>query len=268
VPWDCVRNSWEVVKPDKLRFIGGIFVLFLLLSCLPCFGYLLFGPVMAGIYFVFLLRMENKSFFFNDFFKGFEQFWPTVGVGLIQLIPDVIYAILYFAFNSALEPRGSRNIRLEEFLFAFGFIFLVYFILSITFKVLLIFALPLVVERRLGVLEAIKLSIKAALRNLGGIIVLIILQILISIPAVLPIFIIWAFVLVIALIPFLGVFLSIFGIICLIAYIVIAFPLLGAVVLGSNVFAYRQVFPKLDSDDIFHSPPPPTAYGSEYGTAM
>ena len=96
------------------------------------------------------------------------------------------------------------------------------------------FAIPLVLEHDLGVVDALLTSIKAAGSNLGGLILLIVFEILVVI----------------------------LGLIALCVGVFVAMP----VVYAANVIAYRYVFPYVRPRDFNTAPPPPTAYGGTYGT--
>ena len=96
------------------------------------------------------------------------------------------------------------------------------------------FAIPLILERDLGVFDAIKFSAKAAFSNLGGLIVLMIL----------------------------GGLVGILGVLALCLGIFVAIP----VIYAANAFAYRQVFPLIEQNFNL-APPPPTEYGN-FGSGM
>jgi uncharacterized membrane protein len=86
-------------------------------------------------------------------------------------------------------------------------------------------------------MDAIKLSIKAATANVGGIIVLFIFEFLVAL---------------------LGV------VMCFLGLIFISIP----VIYAANAFAYRQVFPLMQQNFNNMMPPPPNAYGSSFGTGL
>jgi len=112
---------------------------------------------------------------------------------------------------------------------------LVLMLFAIAWRVLLYFAIPLAMEHDLGPVEAMKLSAKAATSNIGGLIVLFILE---------------------ALVAVLGVLMLCIGVFFVMPIIFVA-----------NVFAYRQVFPLIERH--FNvNPPPPIVYGSNFGQGM
>jgi uncharacterized membrane protein len=104
---------------------------------------------------------------------------------------------------------------------------------GIVWSVALSFAVPLIVEHDLGVMDALVTSVKAALSNVGGLILLIILEILVAI----------------------------LGVIALCIGIFVAIP----VIYAANVFAYRQVFPYFNRPEFNTAPPPPDVYGGTFG---
>jgi uncharacterized membrane protein len=117
--------------------------------------------------------------------------------------------------------------------FAVFAVIMVLFLISIVVQISLFFALPLIADHEgLSAMDAMKLSVKAAWSNIGGLILLGILEFLIAI---------------------VGVFALCVGVLFIL-------PLLYA----ANAFAYRQVFP--DTKQNFqNAPPPPNSYGNNYG---
>jgi uncharacterized membrane protein len=98
------------------------------------------------------------------------------------------------------------------------------------------FAIPLVMEHNLGAMDAIKLSARAGLSNVGGIIVLYILCGLVGL----------------------------LGLLALCLGYFVAVPVMYA----AFAFAYRQVFPALFEKKFDTSPPPPGAYGTGFGSGV
>jgi len=114
---------------------------------------------------------------------------------------------------------------------------LVLILFAIVWRFLLFFAIPIAMEHDIGAMDAIKLSVRAAGANVGGIIVLFIFEFLVTLLGV--------------VMCFLGLFL-------------ISIPIIYA----ANAFAYRQVFPMLQQNLNNMMPPPPNAYGSSFGSGM
>ncbi|MCS6874198.1 MAG: hypothetical protein N2Z23_00100 [Pyrinomonadaceae bacterium] len=225
LPTDCITNSWEVVKENFGIFILATLIFYIMISCLSVFGLFLYGPLMAGVYYMFLKRMNDESFSLGDLFKGFENFLPTMTIGLLRSIPDLIYLLGYLYMVVYLEkPELTLLIIL----------LLIYILLTLIFKILMFFSIQLIVDYQVSVVEAIKLSIKASLSNIGGVVTLIIFYFLLSILGLLAFCI--------------GVFITL------------------PIAWGAEAFAYRQVFPKQSNP--IHTPPPPTVYGQEFGSPL
>jgi uncharacterized membrane protein len=109
------------------------------------------------------------------------------------------------------------------------------YLISLALQLLLFFALPLIADHNLTFGDAVKLSASSVMSNLGGLIVLLILEILISIA---------------------GMFAFCIG-------IFFVLPVISA----ANIIAYRQVFPEAEQD-FPNMPPSPDSYGSTYGRAQ
>src|ERR1700754_4093716 len=84
---DCISNAWGQVTRNLGLYLGMGIVTMLLISCVPFISILLYGPVMAGYYYVVLRDMRDEPIEFGMMFKGFEKFVPLMVVGLIQMAP-------------------------------------------------------------------------------------------------------------------------------------------------------------------------------------
>ena len=245
-PSDCISNGWNLVKQNYGLFFGISVVALLMMSCIPCLNIFIAGPVMCGVYYCFLQEMRREPVSFGDMFKGFETFVPAMVVGLISMIPEIIGQGMRLTVNFA--DLGLRSGSRDEFqssdsqfalaggMLAFVIIVgLALFLVSIALRITLFFALPLIIEHKLGAVDAMKLSAQAAWANVGGLILLFLLEF------------------VVALI----------GVLALCVGILFVLP----VIYAANAFAYRQVFPNL-GQSFQTAPPPPNAYGGNYGVGQ
>ncbi len=238
----CLSNGWNLVKLNYWMYFGICLLALVLVSCIPCLNLFLLGPVSVGVYYVMLRAMRSETIDFGMMFKGFEKFVPAMVVGLIQGLPGIIWTIIDYGFNiaSLLADRGSG--RLGDFYqaeifespllaglsIAYVLLGILFAAISIIWGLTFVFALPILSEHELGPIEALTLSARAAWSNIGGLILLVILQIL----------------------------LAILGVIALCVGVFFVIPVLYA----ATAFAYRQVFPL--NDQRFDSMPPlPGAYG-------
>ena len=242
---DCVGGAWNLVSRRFGLYIGVGLLTLILIGCIPFVGSILFGPVLAGFYYLVLRDMRDEPVDFGMMFKGFEKFVPLMLAGLVQSAPSLVATILQYSVDFArLAGPAARGGDVNFYqsgsdaLFAgisagLLVIIAVMALFGIVWSIALSFAIPLILEHDLPVVDALLTSAKAAFSNVGGLIVLIILEILIAI----------------------------LGVIALCVGIFVAMP----VIYAANVFAYRMVFPYFDRPGFNTAPPPPSAYGGTYG---
>jgi hypothetical protein len=179
-PMECLRGGWELIKEKYWLFLGITAVGILIGSLGPMA--ILLGPMMCGIYLCLLARLRGETVSFELLFKGFDYFSQSVIATLIQVVPVMlllmpIYLIFFFLFMSKMTPtrgrrRGAPPVDPSELFPLFIIMFVVIFfviLLASLISVFFIFSYPLIVERRLSGLDAVKTSIKAVTANLGGI---------------------------------------------------------------------------------------------------
>jgi hypothetical protein len=228
-PIECVREAWALIKNDYwLLFaisivgamIGGISM------------YVLIGAMVCGIFICYLKKIDGGKVVFDDLWKGFGFFWPSLLLTIVIVVPMVIWMIIMFATlylpiitAAVMGNKADGSAILAAF--AFGLVVdIIVAIVMICIHSLLIFAFPLLVDRRLSSWEAMKLSARAALKNIGGIAGMIGVNFLLVLAGEL------AF--------------------CIGLYLVI--PMITA----ANLVAYRKVFPRQSNPPF--EPPPPAAY--------
>lgn len=244
----CIGNGWELIKKNYWMYFGIAFVAYLMMGCVPIVSLFLVGPTMVGIFYTLLREMRGEPVDFGMMFKGFEKFVPAMVVGLIESIPAFIFTVIQWSMDLGrmflLDDRfGGPGRRGEPdlgplavftgvyFAILFGYL-AVQFVWSILFH----FALPLISEHQIGPVEAIKVSFSAAWGNIGGLILLMILEALILIAG--------------AIACGVGIFFVL------------------PIVYAANAVAYRQVFPDMSPTVYRNVPPSPDVYGGSYGQGL
>ena len=190
-PVICLQTGWSLIK-DKYWLFLGITGVGLLIGSLGPMAILL-GPMMCGIYLCLFARLRGQSVSFELLFKGFDYFVQSFIATLIQIIPVavllipayIIFIILFMGRIKAMgaRPRG-RPVDLSELYPLFimwGAIVLVVILVSTLIGAFFIFTYPLIVDRRLQAVDAVKTSIRAAMANLGGVLGLLGLNVLLGI---------------------------------------------------------------------------------------
>lgn len=246
----CISRGWDLIKNNYWMYLGITLIAAIMISCIPIANLFLFGPVMVGVYYTLLREMRGEPVEFGMMFKGFEKFVPAMAAGLIQNIPGIIFQIFQWTFDigsrimMSRPGRGGRDIfqsgggepdlgPLAAFTGIYLIIIVAFLLFSIVWHIAFIFVMPLIAEHEIGPIEAIKVSARAGFSNVGGLILLLILQTLIAIA----------------------------GVIALCVGVFFVMPLLYA----ATAVAYRQVFPDINPSAYRDVPPSPDAYGSTYG---
>lgn len=223
-PVECVRESWEIIKPDYWLLFAVTLVGVLIAGVSM---YVLLGAMVCGIFYCYLRRIDGEAVKFEWLFKGFEWWLPGLLVGIVLVVPMVlVYLILYLPLVMSLMmgPKLSEGELLGLLGGAFA-VDLVVIVLMVCFHTLLMFAFPLIVDRGLGPLAAMKLSARAVWANLKGV----------------------------AGLYGVGFALSLAGtlVFCVGTYFVIP------IIFAGNVLAYRKIFPARRADEF---PPSPASF--------
>ena len=169
-PIQFIKDASALIKDQYWLFVGMCAVGMLIGSAVPL-G-ILVGPMMCGIYMAFFKRMRNEPVEFGVLFKGFDFFGPSVVATLLHAVPIVAiliptYVLFYASMVLAMVAQGNNPDPLPFLgvLGTFSIIVVVVVVLIIIVSIGFTFAYPLIVDRRLGGLDAVKLSFKAAMAN-------------------------------------------------------------------------------------------------------
>jgi hypothetical protein len=230
-PVECIKEGWALIKDQYWLFLGLTLVALLIGGAVPI---VMMGPMMVGLFGCLFEKQARRPFEFGLLFKGFDHFVPGLIVTAIKIIPILIIMVPFYfimvATMMATMPRGQASpedmSRFMSSFFGLEMIFiLIIMVVSIGIEVFFMFAYPLVADRKLSGLDAVKLSIKAGKANFGGMLGLLVLN---------------------ALLNLLGLVLCFVGV-----------YLLLPITFAAQSVAYRRVFPELEQP--FASPPPPPA---------
>lgn len=245
---DCISEGWNFIKPNYGLFIGMVvveLVISIVASLIPYAGsvinLIVGGALTCGIYMALLAQRRGESVPFPLMFEGFSRVAQTTLVTLVSAIPFFVFGLIAFSLFSLpqLAPDGGNIAEMQAAIFNRAFLvplvlsYLVFFLVTMVFSILLFFALPLIADRNAGIGDAIKLSVSAAINNIGGLIVLFIFETLLLIAGALA---------------------------CGIG-IIFVLP----IVYAANIAAYKSVFPD-DVPQFNTEPPRPDEYGGTYGT--
>ena len=187
---ECLSLGWEMIKPRYALFIGMAIVMLLIgfaLNMIPFVGLFLnpivTGVLLCGIYFALLKQRRGEEVGFSMMFAGFEHILPAALVQILGTAPWLAFTFLIYFFPdnfNASSGGGGDSAPLFPILQDSGAAMLMMtlatYLLSFIVNLLLYFVLPLIVEYKLGIADAVKLSINASVANAGGLIVLFLLE--------------------------------------------------------------------------------------------
>ncbi len=170
-PTVCLKTGWDLIKGQYWLFVGMSTVGLLLGSFVP-FGILL-GPLMCGIYLSLFQCRRGQKVEFGNLFKGFDYFGESVIATLFHYIPMVVIIVPFYIFSYAglfviMASGGGGEPDPVKFFGFFALLMIlgiVMALLLIVISVLFVFSYPLIVERKLSGIEAVKLSARAGLAN-------------------------------------------------------------------------------------------------------
>jgi len=184
-PVECLKGGWELIKNQYWLILGMCIIAQMIAAALG----ILMGPMMCGLYLTFFMMRRRQPIEFGTVFKGFDYLAQGIIATLIHAVPVLIivvpaYILFYVFFFVAMVAQGGREpdglvilgVMLVYALFWLAVIAVIMFI-SIGFM----FVYPLIVDRGLSALDAIKLSFRAAMANFFGLLGLIALNFLLSV---------------------------------------------------------------------------------------
>lgn len=180
-PLSALSEAAALLSGCYWLFLGITLVGVIIGSAAP-FG-ILMGPMMCGIYRCYLGRMRGETIRFAMLFDGFEHFVESLivsvivaGVMLVLIVPTYVLLFLGIGLGVGLTGDGRSGSGLGV---AVALLMVAVFVLILAVAMVVaactIFAYPLIVDRGLKGLDALKTSIRATWANLPGIVGLMIL---------------------------------------------------------------------------------------------
>jgi uncharacterized membrane protein len=128
---DWLKEGFEAVKSDIIGYALPALIIFGV--CLTGIGILIVGPLLCGFYHIIFQRMKGQQATTGDLFKGFDVLWDA-------LLAWVIICVVVTFIVSFIPFLG--------------------FILSVLAIAPSVFVFPLIWDKRLSVIEAIKESLQ------------------------------------------------------------------------------------------------------------
>ncbi len=231
-PVQCLKNGWELIKDQYWLFVGISAVGWVIGQAVPL-GILL-GPMMCGQYLTLFKKRRGEPIEFGTLFKGFDYFGPSLVATLLHVVPILVivipaYFLFYISMVVSMVAQGNSGDPNPAAAFgimgAFMLFWLVVVVVIIFISIGFTFSYPLIVDRKLQGMDAVKLSFKGAMANFWRLLGMSILSGLLTIA---------------------GTMLCIFG-------VVLVFPIVYAAIAA----AYEQVYGLAGPSEINENLPPP-----------
>jgi uncharacterized membrane protein len=189
-PVECLSAGWELIKDQYWLFVGMAAVGLIIGQAVPL-G-ILMGPMMCGLYLAFFSKRRGLPIEFGTLFKGFDYFGQSVVATLLHAVPVIAiivpaYVIGYLGMLGSLMALGADSSGIASILL---FLLLILFWIVVILLLMAIgigfsFTYPLIVDRGMQGMDAIKLSFKGAFANFWGLLGMSILSGLLSLVGVL-----------------------------------------------------------------------------------
>lgn len=169
-PLDAFKEGVEIAKSDYLMLLLVTFVGFLI-GILTCT--ILLGPMFCGIYMCYFAAQRREPVAFDKLFRGFDYFLPAFLAALAMVVATIFINIPSWALGMVAEPPADAGPEDLGRILALSGMNLVVSVgtglIQSFVSTMLMFAFPLIVERGLGAGDALGLSVRASLANMGGI---------------------------------------------------------------------------------------------------
>ncbi len=177
---DCLNQGWAFFRKEPALALATVIVAYVVMfvgGMIPLLNWIIGlainGPLMAGMWLVFVRSLRGEPMSVGDVFKGFSTAWlPLVLVNLLTtvlvilaIIPGLI-PMIYFAIIGRLPNLNPGEVAVVVcgiLLFLPAVIYL---------SLAWIFAFPLVIDRNFGAWEAMSTSMRVVNRNLGPLLLL------------------------------------------------------------------------------------------------
>jgi hypothetical protein len=166
---EWLNAAWAVIQPYWLEYVLAILVAHLvilgaeLLCVLPVL--LVAGPMMGGIFIYLAKRMLGLPAQIPDVFKGFRRFADTLILGLVLILPPLVLVPMIF-LPTILAAIGFGDSQMGQAMtqmtgcVTMPLVVLFLLLYPLAVGTYLVFALPLVLFRGMGAVEAIRRSIE------------------------------------------------------------------------------------------------------------
>jgi hypothetical protein len=175
---DCISRAWELFKANLGPIVGTSLLVMVAMGAggaVPfigsCISLVITGPLMGGLYLYYLKQYRGQPATTGDAFSGFTNNFRQLM--LVSIVSSVLAYLpllpvgIYFVAHNA--NRGANNFQfgaIDFILAGVGVVAMIYLFLA------WLFALPLVIDKKLNFWPAMEVSRRVATRRIGSVLLL------------------------------------------------------------------------------------------------
>lgn len=168
-PVAVYKEAWVLMKPEFIVIFATVIIGVIFSSTV-----ILMGPMMIGLFMCLIDKVDGRPAKLDKLFKGFSRWKAGVVVAAIAMIPVLIFVTLAVVsyVPTVMASLGGEVIPPDQLLSMILGILAVEFVVGIAMTIihtLMIFAFPLIADRNLGGIAAVKLSARAVWANKAGV---------------------------------------------------------------------------------------------------
>ena len=168
-PIEVYKEAWTLMNPQFILVWVTVIIGMVLSSTI-----ILMGPMMVGVFMCLLDTVDGKPASLENLFKGFSQWKAGVVIAAFAMIPVLSFVTLAVVsyIPTLMASLGGEVIPPEQLLTMILGILAVELVVGIVMTIihtLMIFSFPLIADRNLGGIAALKLSARAVWANKKGV---------------------------------------------------------------------------------------------------
>jgi hypothetical protein len=174
-PGELLSEGLDLVRDQYWLFVAICAVGLILGGAVPV---VLLGPMICGIYLCLFARMRDEPVRLEMLFRGFDHFVESLiaslvlfGISIALMIP--MYFVLVVLIFMLAGTAGDSSLAGVVALLIFGVVYSVILLIFVAIGAVFLFTYPLIVDRGMKGIEALKASMTAFRANPVGILLLV-----------------------------------------------------------------------------------------------